>query len=124
MFQQSTPEFYPRLASPQLPAASATAPSVAATGTTQGGAAPVTAVDTIVTGSAGNTGVILPALDNYHNGAQLYVRNSYASSITVYPPTGGTINGGTTNAGLSVAAGKSAQFTQVSPNNYWAIVSN
>jgi hypothetical protein len=51
---------------------------------------------------AASTGAILPG-----RGTSIVVNNG-ASTLTLYPPVGGNINGGTLNAGISVPAGKSA----------------
>jgi hypothetical protein len=37
-----------------------------------------------------------------------FVANNGANTLTLYPPVGGNINGGTLNAGISIPTGKSA----------------
>lgn len=62
----------------------------------------------VVTGSSGTNGVRLPKGKNPHT---FWVYSSAATNaMLVYPPTGGTINNGTANAALSVAARKPVQF--------------
>ena len=46
-------------------------------------------------------------------GSILYVKNSGANALLVYPDTGGTINGGSTDAGVSVATGAIATLIKV-----------
>lgn len=43
-------------------------------------------------------------------GSGIVVRNGGAAPCSVYPPTGGTINGGSTDAAFSVTNAKTAQF--------------
>lgn len=52
--------------------------------------------------SSGSGGVILPASTSLFFGV-----NTSGGSITLYPPVGSAINGGTTNAGFTVGNGKS-----------------
>lgn len=51
---------------------------------------------------AASTGAILGA-----RGISFVVNNG-ANTLTLYPPVGGNINGGTLNAGISIPVGKSA----------------
>jgi hypothetical protein len=51
---------------------------------------------------AANSGAILPAR------GRAIVVNGGANSLSLYPPVGGNINGGSTNAAIAVPAGKSA----------------
>lgn len=74
--------------------------SVTATGSVAGDAASVSAVVTRVSTAAAGTGVKLPPAES---GAMMLVRNDGANALTVYPVTGGTVNGGASD---SIAAGK------------------
>jgi hypothetical protein len=82
--------------------------SVTAAGTTQGTATPITASQTVFTSAAGANGGILSGSASLTR--FFFVRNSSAStaSLNIYPPTGGSINGGAANAPLIVAIGQSA----------------
>ena len=40
----------------------------------------------------------------------VFVANGGANAVLVYPPTGGTLNGGATDAGVSVGVNKAAIF--------------
>ena len=74
--------------------------SVTATGTTAVDAASVSAVVTRVSTAAAGTGVKLPPAEV---GAMMVVRNDGANALAVYPSTGGTINGASSD---SIAAAK------------------
>lgn len=80
---------------------------VTAAGTTQGTAAAIAASQTAVTSAAGATGVILSGSASLTR--FFFIRNLAASTaaLNVYPPTGGSINGGAANAPIVVAAGQS-----------------
>lgn len=81
----------------------------AAAGSGQSSATALTANCWNVTSGTG--GVILPA-----NTENFFGVNNSGSSITLYPPVGSAINGGTTNAGFTIGNGKSA-FGMVSGLN-------
>lgn len=73
-----------------------------ATGSTQGTALALVSDFSIFGTVAASTGAILGS-----RGTTIVVNNG-ANTLTLYPPVGGNINGGTLNAGISVPAGKSA----------------
>lgn len=77
---------------------------------TQAGATPLTDSFCVIgTNAAGGNGVILPA--GRCNGDSLVLLSTVATNaVAVYPPVGGTINGGTANAAFSLAAQKGAEF--------------
>jgi hypothetical protein len=83
---------------------SASTTAVTGVGTAQVGAAALTGAFNIVTTASGQTAVVLPA--NYPAYTPLIVRVTSATAGLVFPPTGGTINGGSANASLSVAQNK------------------
>lgn len=75
---------------------------VVAAGSTQGTATSLPNDNNRVTSTGANQGVILPA-----GCYRIYVRNNNSiggNSIKVYPPTGGTISGGATNAADTLGA--------------------
>jgi hypothetical protein len=81
-----------------------------ATGTNQATALPLGPhrLAVHVTSVPSGTGVLLPSP---RPGALVLVRNDdSANALAVYPPPGGTINGGSANAAYSLAAGASAAF--------------
>lgn len=67
-----------------------------ATGSTAAGALPLVSNINILGTVASSTGVRLPIVNA--PGAVIDVINLGASVLTVYPPTGGVVNGGTVNA--------------------------
>lgn len=73
-----------------------------ATGSTQGGALALVSDFSIFGTVAASTGAILGAR------GQSFVVNNGANTLTLYPPVGGNVNGGTLNAGIAIPAGKSA----------------
>lgn len=76
--------------------------NITATGTTQADAFALNAVYSIVTTAATGTGVRLMTAEP---SAEVFVRNLGANILNVYPPVGSNINGGATNAPVTVAAG-------------------
>ncbi len=92
-----------------------------ATGTTQADALLISTTNTQYSTVASGTGAILPSVAN--QGDTYRVFNNGANALLVYPPTGGAINNGATNAGFSVAANKSAQFVMLTSTLWGAILS-
>jgi hypothetical protein len=91
-----------------------------ATGSTQGTAYALPSDFVVFTTVATGTGAILPKASptDWYT-----VVNHGANALLVYPPTGGTISTGATNAGFTVGAGKTAQFQAISSINFAASVS-
>src|ERR1700738_760007 len=75
--------------------------ALAVGGVTQALAAPVVATTSLVSGANGTAAVVL-SLDKPGRGFGLV--NQSASILIVFPPVGGSINGGTVNAGFSLPA--------------------
>lgn len=97
-----------------------TSPATAA-GTTQANALLLPS-DTVNFGTvASGAGAILPAAAN--PGDTYWVTNSGANALLVYPPTGGTVGGGATNAGFSVAATKSVMIRAITALTFATILS-
>ena len=78
--------------------------TVSAAGSTQGTATAITSSYNIVTTAAAGTGVILPTPVTPF-GYNVTVLNRGANPVIVYPQTGGSIDGGTVNAGVTVPTG-------------------
>src|SRR5262245_9308223 len=99
--------------------------SIAAAGNSQGTATAVTTATAFVTASDSTKGVILPTPTFV--GQQVEVINSVAAqTLKVYPDaggTGGTIQGGSANAAVTLAAVKGACYicTALSPTAWWSI---
>jgi hypothetical protein len=98
--------------------------ALTATGSNQGTALALPSDFNVFTTVGASTGAILPA-----NGANVNMTDSYivvnhgASTLSVYPPTGGKIANGSANAAFSVAAGKTAWFLNIGSGNWAASVS-
>lgn len=91
--------------------------SAAATGAAQGGQVMPAAVSVFTSGTL-NYGPTLGASNA--NGDTYVVANQSGASINVWPPVGGAINGGSTNAAEAVADGTVVTFTKVSALGYIA----
>lgn len=98
-----------------------TAAGLTATGSSQTDALAITASNNQFSTVAPSTGAILPSFAQPGDVCRVY--NNGANTLSVYPPTGGAINGGSTNAAFSVAAGKSAQFTMLTSTAWGSILS-
>ena len=93
------------------------ATGLVAAGTTQATALLLTTRWAQIATAAANSGVRLPS--GVRNSGMVRVRNDGANSVKVYPPVGGKVNGGTTNASVTVAAGATGLFVADGNGNYW-----
>ena len=93
----------------------------AGTTQTQAGATALTGFINVVTSANAGDGVILPA--GYSVGDQVIIANTSAAAANVYPPTGGSINGGTANAAKSLVANMSGLYVCLGSNNWAAVLS-
>lgn len=91
---------------------------VTAAGATQATATALTHDHTKIGTAAASTGVILRKIAGMQT-----VYNGGASTVSVYPPVGGTINSGAANAAFSVATTKSAAFLSADGVTFVAILS-
>ena len=98
--------------------------SLTATGSTQGTALALPSDFSVFKTVAASTGAILPASSTQVNPTDVYfVVNHGANALTVYPPTGGNVANGSTNAGFSVSANKMATFVSLGGGAWAASVS-
>lgn len=96
--------------------------SLTAAGSSQGTALALGNDDyNIVTTTAASTGVILPATLSASD--EMWVVNYGANTLSVYPPVGGKINNGSTNAAVSISANKNASFICIDGLNFIAAIS-
>lgn len=86
--------------------------TVAATGSAQTDAALIGANVSVVTGASGSNGVVLRKGKGTPYAGVIY-SSAATNALLVYPPVGGTINNGSLNAAVSVAARKPAIFWMV-----------
>lgn len=91
-----------------------------AAGSTQATAASLPAANNFVATTAASTGVILPPSNG---GDEVFVFNGGANALLVYPPVGGGINGGSTNAAVSVPTLKAIYFVVASATQIGALLS-
>jgi len=95
--------------------------SLTAAGTTQANALAIGNDINVITTTAASTGVVLPA--TLSAGDQITVVNYGASTLNVFPPVGGKINNGTTNAAVTLATLKNAQYTCIDGLNFFGNLS-
>lgn len=91
--------------------------TVAAAGSAQADAALIGANVSVVTGASGTNGVRLRPGKGLNYAGVVY-SSAATNALLVYPPVGGTINNGSTNAAISVAARKPAIFWSVDNLNF------
>lgn len=96
---------------------------IAAAGTDQATATEVNGAWNVVATATGTTadGVRLP--DGYALNVPLWIINTTAVALDVFPPTGGSINGGSANAAKALAANMSGLYVQYSTGNWGAVLS-
>lgn len=68
---------------------------------------------------ASSTGAILPV---GVTPSEVTIYNSGANALTLYPPLGGSIDVGSANASVSLAAGSGATFWASTPSNWYYLV--
>lgn len=90
---------------------------ITATGSGSGDAYALSRFANSITGGANNTGVILPAATVVPVGVPIWVKNSTADNKIVYPPSGGTINGG---ASLTLATTVGAAFIRFTATAWYS----
>lgn len=71
-----------------------------------------------VTGSDGTKGVRIHASDDVAQNT-LFIVNTTAAVLKIYPPTGGTINGGSVDAAFSTGSGRGAILHRTSSALTW-----
>lgn len=97
--------------------------AVAAAGDDQAGATEVTGAVNVVTSATGTTadGIRLPS--DRTAGELLMVINSTAVALDVFPPSDGTINGGSANAAKALAANMSGLYISMGLGDWGAVLS-
>lgn len=93
---------------------------IVAAGSTQATATVLTADDNAVATTAASTGVLLPIGEP---GKTMTVFNGGANTLSIYPPLGGTINGGAANAAVTIATLKGADLKYFGPLTIYANLS-
>lgn len=93
-----------------------TSAAVSAAGSTQGTATALTASYNVVTTVGASAGVVLPVPTL--NGWRITIVNRGANSLTIYPNSGGALDGASTNAGVQLAVNSTVTF-QNSSSTQW-----
>jgi hypothetical protein len=91
--------------------------TLAGTGTAQTGATAIGGYTVVLAGAeSGATAFVLPA--NAPLGWRVEVYSVGGATALIFPPSGGNIDGGTTNASVSVTSGSEAAFRRVSATQW------
>lgn len=90
------------------------------TGTQANGVALNMGFNRVATVATATDAATLPTLSG---SVMVVVVNSGANSMNIFPPLGGTINGGSVNAAYALAAGKTVIFFQGTDLNYYGNLS-
>jgi hypothetical protein len=96
------------------------AKSLSASGSTQSTATKIGADHNSFSTVGASQGAVLQAPNA---GEWVSVFNGGANALSVYPNLGATINGGSANAAVSVAAGKGAIFIPLDALTWFAVIS-
>jgi hypothetical protein len=95
--------------------------NLAATGNSQGTAAQIITTNTNVTAADGTKGVKLPVITA--PGMVVEVYNSVATNgLPIYPGASATINGGSSNAAVTIEGKTAARFIASDATNWAAII--
>lgn len=96
--------------------------AVTCVGTTRAGSPTLPSALNVLTTSAGQVAATLPT--RFAPMSPILVRNNTATAATIFPPSGGSINGGSADAAFSVAQNKPTVFYAL-PNgiDYIAVLS-
>ena len=94
-----------------------TTTGITAAGATQGTATAITTSNNVVSTVAAGTGVVLPTPAKA--GFRLTVENRGANTLSVYPASGGTIDGAAANAAVSIPAGAAATYLAASTTQWF-----
>lgn len=93
--------------------------ALTAIGSSQATALPIQAWANRFATVAASTGAILPDLTAMGAGQEIFIRNSGANAVNIYPPVGKRINNGTINAAFSQAAAATFRYVTDSNGDYW-----
>jgi hypothetical protein len=92
--------------------------TITATGTVQSDATPLTKSINVVSSAAVGTGVVLPTATA---GMTIYITNTSANTINVYPAVGASINTGASNASVSLSSNVTTQFIAPSATQWFTV---
>lgn len=95
--------------------------NVAAAGATQAAGTPISGALNVVTSSTTSTAISLTLPKSVAAGDKMHVINTTAVALTVFPPVGGAINGGTADASVALGANKGAVYVSLGGGNWGAV---
>jgi hypothetical protein len=98
--------------------------TIAGVGTAQTGAASITPNSNCVMGTTAGGATAFVASTGWQVGDSFVFFNTSATTALVYPQSGGAINGGSTNASISVAQNTGVELLKTSSTAWRAIASN
>jgi hypothetical protein len=87
-------------------------------GTAQATATPITTNFTVLTASGGATAFLLPTVPA--GAGPYWMSNQSGTTALIFPPSGGSVQGGSTDASFSLATNKTAAFFKTSATA-WAV---
>lgn len=96
--------------------------TLAGVGTSQSGAKNITVNSALLTTSGGATAFVMPT--TWEVGDDVTVFNTSATAALIFPQSGGSINGGSTDASVSVAQNTGVLFRKMSSTSWRAIASS
>jgi hypothetical protein len=91
---------------------------ISAAGTVQGNATAITKQINIVSTVSSGTGVVLPTAVA---GMTIYITNTTANSLLVYPASGAAINALSTNIGLTQAANSTIHYIAPTSTQWYSV---
>jgi hypothetical protein len=94
---------------------------LSAAGTTQGTATTIGVSINIITTVAAGTGVILPNAGSLP-GSRIIIFNQGANTLNIYPNSGSNIDGGTTNAPITLAPGKLIEIMNTTSSTWYQTI--
>lgn len=94
-------------------------------GTAQGGSSPTVLGGFVyrATTSSGQTAVTLGDTAQFPPGDQAIIHNTTSTAMLLFPPSGGNINGGSTDASFSVAQNKPVIITRYDATRFIVVLS-
>ena len=94
--------------------------SYTAAGTTQATATPITTSIAYVTSAGVPSGVILPA--SAAAGTYVLIQNVSGTPFQIYPPVGGNLDGGVTNAGVQMPANGTIAYSLSGSSTWYSVI--
>jgi hypothetical protein len=84
------------------------------TGSSQGTSYPISTKYSVFSTVALNAGALLPV-----NMDDVYIRNTGANGLLIWPPVGYSVDGGSVNASVSISANTTARYVKDAAGNWF-----